>query len=164
MNNPEVGTTIGITLSLILFFVLLLIAIATAVAGAVFLGLCVYNDARSRRNPNAVIWGVLSGFFEIAALIYLIITMSSKNQPPRCERCGSFLYPGYPGYSGAPVCPVCGQPVTFLPPEQAQLYARRRKRYLILWIVSMAACVVMIFVAVILFTLSMLSNASFLHY
>ena len=87
--------------------------------GAVFLGLCVYNDALSRQNPNAGMWGVLCGFFgAIVALIYLIIVTTSKNQPPRCVRCGSFLPPPVPGGPAGPVCPVCGLPAAVLPAEQ----------------------------------------------
>lgn len=35
---------------------------AIVVAGAVFLGLCVYNDARYRQNPNAGLWGCSPAF------------------------------------------------------------------------------------------------------
>ena len=108
-----------------------LLCSAVGILGSVFLGLCVYNDARMRRNENAAMWGVLSGVFNIAALIYLILAMTSKNQPARCLRCGTFLYPG------TPACPVCGQPAPVLPLEEAEAYRKRRTRYLVLWIVMM---------------------------
>lgn len=124
---------------------LLILAVLLAVLGAVFLGLCVYNDALSRQNPNAGMWGVLCGFFgAIVALIYLIIVTTSKNQPPRCVRCGSFLPPPVPGGPAGPVCPVCGLPAAVLPAEQMRLYAGRRRRYLILWIVMLAAAFILI--------------------
>ena len=129
----------------VVYILLLLLGALLAILGAVFLGLCVYNDALSRQNPNAGMWGVLCGFFgAIVALIYLIIVTTSKNQPPRCVRCGSFLPPPVPGGPAGPVCPVCGLPAAVLPAEQMRLYAGRRRRYLILWIVMLAAAFILI--------------------
>ena len=129
----------------VVYILLLLLGALLAILGAVFLGLCVYNDALSRQNPNAGMWGLLCGFFGgIAALIYLVIVTTSKNQPPRCVRCGSFLPPPVPGGPAGPVCPVCGLPAAVLPAEQMRLYAGRRRRYLILWIVMLAAAFILI--------------------
>ncbi len=140
------------------FFAIALAAVGLlAVLAAVFLGLCVYNDAKCRRNPNAGVWGVFSGLFSIVALVYLIVALTSKNQPERCLRCGNFLPPSYPGSPSPAVCPVCGQPAPFLPPEQAALYARRRRRYLILWIVMLAVIVALAVAFGIWFGMQMLS-------
>ncbi len=143
MNYEEAGTMV--MANAVVYILLLLLGALLAILGAVFLGLCVYNDALSRQNPNAGMWGVLCGFFgAIVALIYLIIVTTSKNQPPRCVRCGSFLPPPVPGGPAGPVCPVCGLPAAVLPAEQMRLYAGRRRRYLILWIVMLAAAFILI--------------------
>ena len=121
MNYEEAGTMV--MANAVVYILLLLLGALLAILGAVFLGLCVYNDALSRQNPNAGMWGVLCGFFgAIVALIYLIIVTTSKNQPPRCVRCGSFLPPPVPGGPAGPVCPVCGLPAAVLPAEQMRLY------------------------------------------
>ena len=143
MNYEEAGTMV--MANAVVYILLLLLGALLAILGAVFLGLCVYNDALSRQNPNAGMWGLLCGFFGgIAALIYLVIVTTSKNQPPRCVRCGSFLPPPVPGGPAGPVCPVCGLPAAVLPAEQMRLYAGRRRRYLILWIVMLAAAFILI--------------------
>lgn len=168
---PSQAETV-IAVNVIGFVLATFLICAIVVAGAVFLGLCVYNDARYRQNPNAGLWGVLSGFFSIAALIYLIVTLTTKDQPRRCVRCGNFLpssypgYPGYPGYNGyngvpgynvpgGEFCPFCGQPAPFLHPAEAELYARRRKRYLILWIGSMILAVVLAVASAVMFIMAM---------
>ena len=61
---PSQAETV-IAVNVIGFVLAMLLIWAIAVAGAVFLGLCVYNDARYRQNPNAGLWGVLSGFFSM---------------------------------------------------------------------------------------------------
>lgn len=62
------------------------------------LALAVYNDARYRGNRNAVLWAVLSGFFVIAGLIYLIVQPASKRYVV-CATC----YRPIP--SAEPLCP-----------------------------------------------------------
>lgn len=85
---------------LILWGPLLLMFIGAA--SAAFLGLCVYNDARVRCDGNAVMWGVLSAFFWIAALVYLCMRSSRKSAScPRCRQ----TYP-----ADFPACPACGLP------------------------------------------------------
>lgn len=42
------------------------------IAASIILAFCVYYDARARRDNMAVLWAVLSGFFQIAALVYVI--------------------------------------------------------------------------------------------
>ena len=159
MNYEEAGTMV--MANAVVYILLLLLGALLAILGAVFLGLCVYNDALSRQNPNAGMWGVLCGFFgAIVALIYLIIVTTSKNQPPRCVRCGSFLPPPVPGGPAGPVCPVCGLPAAVLPAEQMRLYAGRRRRYLILWIVMLAAGVILIAGSAVLLAFLLLQSCA----
>lgn len=101
-----------------------------SLAGSVFLALCVYNDAKIRGNDNAVMWAVLSGFFNIVALIYIIVAVSSKSKPVACMRCHNLIPPGYVG------CPVCGLPLANRtpPPEMLDGYKNRRTVFLILFI------------------------------
>lgn len=113
-------------------------------ASAVFLGLCIYNDARTRCDGNAVMWGVLSGFFWIAALVYLCMRSSAKSVAcPRCRQ----VYP-----VDCPACPACGLPSPGArligTPEQRERWKKRRKRYLILYI-AMVLAVVLIIAAVV---------------
>ena len=102
-------------------------------AGQVFLGLCVYYDARYRGNTNAVMWGVLAGFFQLAGLIYLIVTLSGKKQIS-CYGC----WRPYP--TERPVCPYCGMPsplaYTFSPPDERE---KQRGRRTICWFLYIGA-------------------------
>lgn len=63
---------VGEMLGIFLLYYLVLIA------AQIMLALCVYNDARYRGSNNAVLWAVLSGFFGIAGLVYLIVQLASK--------------------------------------------------------------------------------------
>lgn len=128
----EVGTTF--TLNLFLFPLLMLLF---GLASQVFLALCVYHDARFRGNDNAALWGVLSGVFTLAALIYLIVALTSRPQPKPCYRCGNWVYPGMP------TCPVCGlESPLAMSPEAAERYRKNRRLFLILWLVTLAAMIV----------------------
>ena len=153
---PNLNDDFGAIAAGMLVWVVLLLVIG--VLESVFLGLCVYNDARLRQNENAALWGVLSGVFGIGALIYLIVAMSSKNQPTRCLRCGNFLYPGMPA------CPVCGQPAPVLPLEAAETYRKRRTRYLVLWIVMIALTVILGIVFGFFFVQSMVISNVYRYY
>ena len=64
---PNLNDDFGAIAAGMLVWVLLLLVIG--VLESVFLGLCVYNDARLRQNENAALWGVLSGVFGIGALM-----------------------------------------------------------------------------------------------
>ena len=110
----------------------LLLIMLFALAGSLFLALCVYNDARIRGNDNAVMWAVLSGFFNIVALVYIIVAVSSKPKAVFCPRCHNMIPPGYAG------CPVCGLPLPdrTLPPELLEGCKRRRMVFLILFIAA----------------------------
>ena len=65
----------------------MLLIMLFSLAGSLFLALCVYNDAKARGNDNAVMWAVLSGFFNIVALVYIIVAVSSKPKAVICPRC-----------------------------------------------------------------------------
>lgn len=108
-------------------------------AGGVFLGLCIYNDARLRRDPNPKMWAVLSGFLPVVGLIYVIVRNITHYQVPAfCIRCGTSLAGGYL------VCPRCGMPAeapSSWPAEQEARLRKRRRLYLILFIVLYAIAV-----------------------
>lgn len=106
------------------------------VALAVILGFCVYYHARSVGNRKAAMWGVLSGFFSVAALVYLIVQIASKPKPLYCPRCGC------PAASFASACPQCGAPLlptTDAVDDATAAYLKRRSRILLIaWIVLYA--------------------------
>ena len=108
----------------------MLLIMLFSLAGSLFLALCVYNDAKARGNDNAVMWAVLSGFFNIVALVYIIVAVSSKPKAVICPRCRNMIPPGYA------CCPVCGLPLPdrTRPPELLEGYKRRRLVFLILFI------------------------------
>ncbi|MCI8553754.1 MAG: hypothetical protein HFJ80_02255 [Clostridiales bacterium] len=110
-------------------FVWLFLIMLAGLASSVMLGLCVYNDARYRGDTNAVLWGVLSGFFNIAALVYLIVKLASKRFL-YCSQCGQ------PLSCAEPVCQCCGavspEVHRFSPPEQRE--KQKRSRLVFLWL------------------------------
>ena len=91
--------------TIVRFLLGLLGLILLEAAAGVFLGLCVYNDACYRGDSNPVLWGVLSGFFNIVALVYIIVQLSSKNKTAFCVQCRAPIPQGYT------VCPACGMPL-----------------------------------------------------
>lgn len=111
------------------------------IAAALLLAFCVYNDARGRRDKLAVMWGVLSGFFGIAALVYVIVRCVSGQKPTPCIRCGAWVPPGafYCASCGQPLLDGAGRPVT---QEQLDGYHRRSKMLLIAWICVYAVCII----------------------
>ncbi len=119
-----------------------------AIAASVFLGLCVYYDAKARRDSNAALWGVLSGFFNIAALVYIIVKLAVKEKPIYCMRCGR------PFPKSLSVCPSCGTPVfgAYAPgmndPALLEKWKTRRSVFLILFITAYIVSFVLIFVLV----------------
>lgn len=122
-----------------------------AIAASVFLGLCVYYDAKARRDSNAALWGVLSGFFNIAALVYIIVKLAVKEKPIYCVRCGR------PFPKSLTVCPACGTPVfgAYAPGMNDQVllekWKTRRGVFLILFITAFIVSFVLIFVLVYVF-------------
>ena len=121
----------------VMFLVFMVLLMLLSAAAAVFLGLSVYNDARYRCNGNAVMWGVLSGFFGIAAIVYLCVRSSEKFVT--CLQCRQ-TYP-----SDFPACPTCGLPSPNLyrlgTPEQREKWKKRRILFLILFIVTIALAI-----------------------
>ena len=102
-------------------------------AASLLLAFCVYYDAKARGNNNAVVWAILSGFFNFVALIYIIVQAVSKPKTVYCMRCGNIVPPGF--YA----CPVCNTPVmsatAALAPEQIAQYKKIRLILFIVWIV-----------------------------
>lgn len=104
----------------------------------VFLGLAIYNDAKSWGCDNAVMWAVLSGVFGlIPAIIYLVIRSDSSSKM-KCPVCGNKIA------KGSQFCPVCSNPV---PPVAIDYAAaaeskKRAKLFLILMIVAFVLSIV----------------------
>lgn len=117
----------------------LLGALVCSVCSSIFLGLCVYYDARFRADSSAALWGVLSGFFWIAALVYVIVQLCTKNKPLVCVRCRALLA------RESLSCPYCGMPVLVgglpMTPALREQCRRRRKIFLILYIVFTLAAI-----------------------
>ena len=102
----------------------LLPALLLVLAAMAFLGLCVYNDARSRRNPNAALWGVLSGFFAVAAIPYAVSVFSSRT---RMKESADHV------------------------PDSRAAYRRRRTLFLALWVGAVAVAVIWSVVVITIF-------------
>ena len=96
---------------------------------AVCLGTSVYSDARLRRNGSAVMWGILSGFFWAAAVVYLWVRSADKPRScPRCRRVNP---------AGLSVCPACGLPLASRwegTAQQQRRWRKRRTRFLVLFV------------------------------
>lgn len=135
---------------LILFFVFVSLI---AVASRLLLAFCVYYDAKYHRNENTILWGVLSGLFDIAAIVYLIISRLDKQQGMRCARCGEFIAPG------GICCPRCGLMLNIPAPEQLEIYDRKRKLFLGLWIGSIALAFIAAIIFTVLFFTGIISQA-----
>lgn len=70
----------------------------------ILLGLAAYNDARSKSNSDAAMWGLLIGFLGlIPGIIYLCIRNSARGYTV-CTNCGF----GHPATESN--CPKCGAP------------------------------------------------------
>lgn len=123
------------------------------IGSCILLALCVYSDALYRRVDNAMMWAVLSGFFNIAALIYIIIQVSKKSQPMRCMQCGEFLAPN------SLFCQRCGRPLDVPSPEEMNKYDKRRKLFLWLWIGSLVFAFVFLTVFICIFVMNIITIA-----
>lgn len=117
------GSIVGFTVAVLLISLI-------GIASNVLLAFCVYNDAQYRRSQYAVLWAVLSGFFNIAALVYIIVQLCSKPRGLQCVQCGQWLAPE------STFCPRCGRQVVTFTPEQMANFDKRRKLFLGLWIGS----------------------------
>lgn len=116
---PREITESVISASFGLIAAICLISLA-GVAERVLLGLAAYNDARSKSNPDAVMWGLLVGFLGlIPGIIYLCIRNTVRNYTI-CPNCGcSHLASDF----NCPRCsapnPYCGQNLNPLAARQA---------------------------------------------
>lgn len=111
----------------------ILIFIAGIILAQVFLGLAVYNHAKSLKMDNATMWGVLSGLFSIVAIVYLVISSSEKNKK-NCPNCG-FRMEAY-----IPTCPVCRVDTPFVNPNaqpEVVMLKRKSKNFLIAYVISL---------------------------
>lgn len=74
------------------------------IAARVLLGFATFNDARAKSNPDAVMWGVLTGVFAlIPGIIYLCLRSSNRNYII-CQNCGCRHF------FADEHCPQCGTP------------------------------------------------------
>ncbi|MCI9414460.1 MAG: zinc ribbon domain-containing protein [Clostridiales bacterium] len=141
--SPNDSVIFGIVME---FILMILVVILIGLASQIMLALSVYNDARYRGDNNATLWAVLTGFFNIVGLVYLIVQLTSKK----------FLYCGQCGRAvplSQPVCPACGAPspevYRFAPPQQRE--KQKRNRWIFLWlfvgltVVTMVATVAVCF-------------------
>lgn len=132
----------------------MLLAGLLGLLSSVFLAFAVYYDARIRSDSNAVLWAVLSGFFNIVALVYLIVRAASKPKPVYCMRCRNYIPPGYTA------CPCCGLPVVgaVMPPspEEIQKMKKRRLLFIILFIALYVVTFVLTFWFIVVFLQGMM--------
>lgn len=71
-------------------------------AERVLFGLAAYHDARSKENPDALIWGLVVGFIGvIPGIVYLCVRNTSRRLTA-CKNCG-FLHD-----AADLCCPRCG--------------------------------------------------------
>ncbi|MGN0172447.1 MAG: hypothetical protein ACI39E_06660 [Acutalibacteraceae bacterium] len=126
---------------MLLLYIPMLVA---EIALAVILGFCVYYHARSLGNRKAAMWGILSGLFSLAALVYLIVQIASKPKPLYCARCGC------PVTASDACCPQCGAPLCptadAIDGETVVRLKRRSRILLIVWIVLYVAMLILSFV------------------
>lgn len=108
---------------LIALYILVFLA---AVAGSVLFGCAVYNDAKSKWNDNATMWGVLVG---ILGLIPGIIYLCVRNEPLKriyvCHNCGW----GNP--LSAQQCGHCGAGLYY--PTEETLQRQKKAKTLLIW-------------------------------
>lgn len=108
-------------------------------AARILFGLAAYNDAMSKNNQEAVMWGLLIGFLGlIPGIIYLCIR-NSQQRSVCCPKCGYWHRPF------DPVCPRCGQPTQ--PMQQPmnpymQVYASKAKKQLIAALICLGSVIV----------------------
>jgi DNA-directed RNA polymerase subunit RPC12/RpoP len=135
----------SVRLQMVVAWYLLLIipVILIGISSNLFLGFCVYYDAKYRRNENAVIWGVLSGLFMLTALVYIIITkvVEKPQQGYWCAQCGERVLPN------SAYCSRCGR-LLKAPTEYLEAFDKRRKLFFTLWIISIVAVTILVIISV----------------
>lgn len=98
-------------------------------AERVLIGLAAYNDACSKGNPDAVMWGLLIGFLGlIPGIIYLCVRNSGR-QYTMCSNCG------LRHFAMDPNCPRCGAP-NVVPPYANPYVFQQAHRAKVLLIVA----------------------------
>ena len=121
------------------FIIGYLLTLAVDITASVMLALAVYNDAKSKWNPNAVMWAVLVG---ILGLIPGIIYLCVRNEPLKkiyvCHNCGW----GNP--LSARQCGHCGAGL-YYPAQETFLLQKKARNFLItgiiLWAVGVIAMI-----------------------
>lgn len=112
----------GVIVLTLVFFLLIFGAV---VGSSIFFALAVYNDAKARWNPNAVLWAVLTGVFgSLFGLIYLFVRNEPLKRFYTCHSCGW----GNP--LSSPRCGHCGAELYYPNQESARLQ-NRAKNFLI---------------------------------
>jgi hypothetical protein len=98
MNVVKMMPFVNLRITLVIVLMALI-----GLAVRVLFALAAYNDARSKNNPNAVMWGLLIGFLGfIPGIIYLCVRNSGRGFIV-CPRCGI-------SYQGSYLnCPKCGE-------------------------------------------------------
>lgn len=136
---------------------LYLLVMVVNIAACVFLGLSVYNDAKSWNCNSAVMWGILCGFFTlIPSIIYLVIRSNSASMVV-CPRCRNKLP------KGTQFCNICQSPIMqtgMMPDETVFAYKKRAKLFLILMIVSYVL-VFILFIAMVMMSLAIASQSMY---
>lgn len=87
---------------------LYLLVIVASIAAHVLFAVAAYNDARSKMNQNALMWGLLIGFLgAIPGIIYLCVRNNPLREFVTCMKCGATYHGAYTN------CPRCGEPNSF---------------------------------------------------
>jgi hypothetical protein len=113
-----------------------------------------YNDARSKSNPDAVMWALLIGFLGLIPGIIYLCVRNSVREFVVCTRCGISYQENYPN------CPKCGEPSPVNMPYVNPLYAQqahRAKVFLTVALILIGAGIILSvagFVALLSFRLS----------
>lgn len=141
----------------IVFFIYFLIFVVAA-GSQLLLAFCVYYDAKLHGNQEAKMWAILSGFFNVAALIYLLMRGDNKKKPVQCPACFAWLSADYR------TCARCGHPREEkgnpILEETYRRWEKHRKTLFIWWIVSMALPVLLAIVWVFFIVIAMLLGIS----
>jgi len=124
-----------------------------------FMGLAIYHDAKSRRNDNAGMWGVLTGFFYwIPVIIYFCVRNQNKTKLIPCASCGFFL--PMVEYE----CPNCksGNPYAqqFYGPEIEE--AKKNAKGFFIALICMYALMIAIFITIIVLAVLAIGNSGIL--
>ena len=131
---------------LIALYILVFLA---AVAGSVLFGCAVYNDAKSKWNDNATMWGVLVG---ILGLIPGIIYLCVRNEPLKriyvCHNCGW----GNP--LSAQQCGHCGAGLYY--PTEETLQRQKKAKTLLIWGIVMWVVMILAFISIFIVMFTMI--------